>query len=80
MAPSLQSSLLPHDQSELPERCMLDSYREININLSTDVPLRRRYATFNYYARIGRLMEDLDNLSGNNEIMKLPNCCSCQAQ
>jgi len=65
MAPSLQSSLLPSSQSELPARRMLDSYREVCLRLSRDVELRRKYATFNNYTRIGRIMEDLDTLSGN---------------
>ncbi|KAI0231118.1 Acyl-coenzyme A thioesterase 9, mitochondrial [Lamellibrachia satsuma] len=64
MAPSLQSSLLPSSQSELPARRMLDSYREVCLCLSKDMELRRKYATFNNFARLGRIMEDLDTLSG----------------
>ena len=55
---------LAQDQSQLPYRCMQDSYTEAVIPLGRDPQLREMYVTFWHSVRFGRIMEDLDTMAG----------------
>ena len=57
---------LAENQSELPAKRMLDSYREASIPLGTNHNLRGKYVSFYNTVRIGRIMEDLDTMAGEN--------------
>lgn len=55
---------LPRSQDELPARSMRDSYRWARIPLGSDAQLREKYVNFHNQVRFGRLLEDLDTMSG----------------
>ena len=55
---------MPASQSELPQRRMLDSYREALIPLGSNTKLREKYINFWNGVRFGRIMEDLDTMAG----------------
>ena len=54
----------PKSQSELPERKMLDSYREVIIPLGKDQTQREKYLQTSDSVRFGRIFEDLDTMAG----------------
>ena len=56
---------LPASQDELPSRSMGDSFLWARIPLGTDTKLREKYVNFHNLVRFGRLLEDLDTMSGN---------------
>lgn len=53
----------PKSQSELPERRMLDSYREVIIPLGKDQTQREKYLQTSDSVRFGRIFEDLDTMA-----------------
>ncbi len=55
---------LPSSQDELPVRTMQDSFCWSRIPLGSDTRLREKYVNFHNHVRFGRLMEDLDTMSG----------------
>ena len=58
---------LAQDQSQLPHRCMQDSYTEAVIPLGKDFDLRELYVSFWHSVRFGRIMEDLDTMAGTGK-------------
>ena len=58
------SMALPASQDELPSRSMEDSFLWARIPLGTDAKLREKYVNFHNHVRFGRLLEDLDTMSG----------------
>ena len=60
----IMSMALPASQDELPSRSMEDSFLWARIPLGTDIKLREKYVNFHNHVRFGRLLEDLDTMSG----------------
>ena len=63
------SMALPASQDELPSRSMEDSFLWARIPLGTNTKLREKYVNFHNHVRFGRLLEDLDTMSGNSLVI-----------
>ena len=60
----LFSIKLPSSQEELPEKSMLESYRECLIPLGSKPSCQNQYTSHQGTVRIGKIMECLDTMAG----------------